>query len=190
VFVVLFEVRPKPECWADYLATAGVLRPELERIEGFIDNDRYSRERDPGWALSLSTWTDEKALIRWRTHAMHHEIGQVRGRQAIFDDYKLRVGEVTSDTHPSAGKAIKQLRFDQTEVGEFAELLLVNGSGPHAGLDGYRGIVDPEQWVTIKPLAGLQPDAEPGPRLRGIRVIREYGMRDRREAPQYFPAAQ
>jgi hypothetical protein len=27
-------------------------------------------------------------------------------------------------------------------------------------------------------------------RLRTIRVIRDYGMRDRREAPQYYPPAQ
>ena len=27
-----------------------------------------------------------------------------------------------------------------------------------------------------------------GIRVRHVRIIRDYGMRDRREAPQYFPA--
>ena len=44
--------------------------------------------------LSLSTWRDEKALIRWRTQATHHTQGQERGRFEIFADYHLRVGEV------------------------------------------------------------------------------------------------
>ena len=39
MFAVIFEVQPKPERWNDYLDTARMLRPELERIEGFIDNE-------------------------------------------------------------------------------------------------------------------------------------------------------
>jgi hypothetical protein len=41
VFAVIFEVYPKPDKWDDYLALAKILRPELEKIDGFVDNIRY-----------------------------------------------------------------------------------------------------------------------------------------------------
>ena len=69
MFAVIFEVEPKQERWTDYLDLAGMLRPELEKIDGFIDNERFTSLLDRGRVLSLSTWRDEKALIRWRTLA-------------------------------------------------------------------------------------------------------------------------
>src|SRR6266545_3361510 len=97
MFAVIFEVQPKPERWNDYLDTARMLRPELERIEGFIDNERFRSQRTEGRVLSLSTWQDEKALVRWRTQATHHTQGQEPGRAEIFADYHLRVGEIVAD---------------------------------------------------------------------------------------------
>src|SRR5690348_11103480 len=86
VFVVIFEVEPKPERWDDYLDLARHLRPKLEAIDGFIDNERYQSRRRQGRVLSLSTWRDEKALIRWRSQGEHHAV-QRRGRLEIFADY-------------------------------------------------------------------------------------------------------
>src|SRR6202011_965900 len=91
MFAVIFEVNPRPEQWDTYLGYAKALRPELERIDGFLDNERFSSMRRPGWLLSLSTWRDEKAVIRWRIFARHHEI-QERGRSEVFRGYHLRVG--------------------------------------------------------------------------------------------------
>jgi heme-degrading monooxygenase HmoA len=73
MFSVLFEVYPKTEKWDDYLGYAKLLRPELEKIDGFVDNIRYRSLTREGWILSLSGWRDEKALVRWRTQAMHTE---------------------------------------------------------------------------------------------------------------------
>jgi heme-degrading monooxygenase HmoA len=98
MFAVIFEVQPKKERWTDYLDLAGLLRPELKKIDGFIDNERFISLRDRGRVLSLSTWRDEKALIRWRTLAFHHD-AQEKGRSIIFEDYHLRVGELVADTH-------------------------------------------------------------------------------------------
>ena len=80
MFAVVFEVNPKPEQWDAYLGYAKSLRPELERIDGFIENERFSSLRRQGWLLSLSIWRDEKAVVRWRTSANHHEI-QHKGRK-------------------------------------------------------------------------------------------------------------
>jgi heme-degrading monooxygenase HmoA len=65
MFAVIFEVQPKAEKLKDYLDLAKFLKPKLEAIEGFIDNERFESKRTKGRVLSLSTWADEKAVIRW-----------------------------------------------------------------------------------------------------------------------------
>jgi hypothetical protein len=40
MFSVIFEVHPKPKQWDAYLGNAKMLRPELEKIDGFVDNIR------------------------------------------------------------------------------------------------------------------------------------------------------
>ena len=114
MFAVIFEVQPKPERRDEYLALAGLLKPVLERIDGFIDNERFASLRTPGRLLSLSTWRDEKSVVRWRTHAMHHSV-QEKGRLAVFADYHLRVGEIAADSDARA--LLAQQRLDETETG-------------------------------------------------------------------------
>src|SRR5215813_6799921 len=116
MFAVIFEVQPKRERWDDYLALAKQLKPKLEAIDGFIDNERFRSRRTEGRLLSLSTWRDEKAVVRWRTHGEHHGV-QEKGRFEVFGDYHLRVGEVTADSHPPLGLAVEQKRLDETAVG-------------------------------------------------------------------------
>jgi heme-degrading monooxygenase HmoA len=73
------------------LGYAKMLRPELEQIEGFVDNIRYRSLTRERWILSLSGWRDEKALVRWRTQATHHGV-QEKSRFDVLLDYHLRVG--------------------------------------------------------------------------------------------------
>lgn len=212
MFVVIFEVQPRKERWDDYLALAKQLKPKLEAVDGFIDNERFASTRTTGRLLSLSTWRDEKAVVRWRTHGEHHGV-QEKGRSEIFADYHLRVGEITDDTHPPHGARITQQRLDETEVGTAKSVTITettSDAGPdalpaHLGLDASaRGLVDHELFESIyapgkfllltswrdadaasawKPAAVSKP-----PRHRQIRIIRDYGMFDRREAPQFYPA--
>lgn len=206
MFVVIFEVQPKAERWDEYLATARLLRPDIEQIDGFLDNERYKSERTSGRVLSLSTWRDEKALVRWRTHATHHVQGQERGRFEIFADYHLRVGEVTLDVADGTVTAFAGQRFDATEVGS-ARFVTVTEVTPGASMvnppmPGSRDLVDQEwfesistagkrvllaSWATERGASTYAPGREAGVRHRQVRVIRDYSMRDRREAPQYFP---
>jgi len=74
MFAVIFEVHPAPGQWDNYLGHAKLLRPELEKIDGFVDNLRYRSLTREGWILSLSSWRDEKAVVRWRTRARHHDV--------------------------------------------------------------------------------------------------------------------
>jgi len=217
MFSVLFEVHPKPDQWDAYLGYAKMLRPELEQVDGFVDNIRYRSLNREGWILSLSNWRDEKSVVRWRTKMRHHEVQEL-GRGEVLMDYHLRVGQITEDTHIPEGYALREQRLDETEVGEGTTVTLVDAKRPAQ----WRETTNPADcagWLGLQPLHGFlswdifesvltpgdlvllvswkdQAAAEAfedsttmpeGARLRRVRVIRDYGMFDRREAPQYYP---
>jgi heme-degrading monooxygenase HmoA len=66
MFCVPFEVHPRPARFDAYLEHAQMLRPELVRMEGFVDDVRYRSRRRAGWLLSLSTWRDATAATTAR----------------------------------------------------------------------------------------------------------------------------
>jgi heme-degrading monooxygenase HmoA len=196
-----------------------MLRPELEQVDGFVDNIRYRSLTREGWILSLSTWRDEKSLVRWRTQMRHHQ-AQERGRSEIFADYHLRVGQVTRDTRLPDGHALQEQRLDQTEAGDGTTVTLIDAKRPAewvgqakpdevagwlgltmapglAGWDVFDAVLTPGDIVLLMSWHD-QAAAEAfeatmklpdGARFRRVRVIRDYGMFDRREAPQYYPDA-
>jgi heme-degrading monooxygenase HmoA len=217
MFSVIFEVQPKPDQWDAYLANAGMLRPDLLKIDGFVDNIRYRSLTRDGWLLSLSGWRDEKSVVRWRTTMSHHVVQQ-KGRNDIFLDYHLRVGQVTQDSRPPEGQVLQEQRLDETETGSATTIILIDASGAASanaaesaarlGLDTKaHGLVG---WdvldAVLTPGDGIlltswrtNADAEAfaarvklpdGGRLRRVRVVRDYGMFDRREAPQFYPAVE
>src|ERR1700740_1568654 len=117
MFSVIFEVHPKLEQCNSYLANAKMLRRELEKVDGFVDNIRYRSFTREGWILSLSGWRDEKSVVRWRTKVRHHD-AQAKGRSEILQNYHLRVGQVTKDNQLPPGHSLHEQRLDETEVGE------------------------------------------------------------------------
>ena len=218
MFSVLFEVHPRTERFDAYLGYAKLLKPELERVDGFVDNVRYRSLTREGWILSVSGWRDEKALVRWRTHAMHHGM-QAKGRDEIFRDYRLRVGQVIRDTRLPEGQRLREQRLDETEAGSGTTATLIDArrdpawvkeAGPQGvarwlGHDGaasalvswdvFDGVLAPGDVVllgTFREEAAAEafearvclPE---GARVRRVRIVRDYGMFDRREAPQYYP---
>jgi heme-degrading monooxygenase HmoA len=219
MFSVLFEVQPKPDRWDCYLEYAKLLKPELEQIDGFVDNIRYRSLTREGWLLSLSNWRDEKSLVRWRTQAKHHAVQQ-KGRAEVFRDYHLRVGQLTHDTGLPVGQFLREQRLDATEVGAATTVGLLDASRPAARIaasepvevaaglglraeaagliawDVFEAVLTPGAVIALLSWRD-QAAAEAferatglgaGVRLRRIRVVRDYGMFDRREAPQYYAA--
>lgn len=132
MFSVIFEVHPKQEKFDLYLDLAKGSKPILEGIDGFIDNERFESTRRRGWILSHSTWRDEKSVVRWRTVGKHHDTQQ-RGRDEVFQDYHLRVGEIVRDTAPPAGAAIGEQRLDETEIGR-AKFVTLTDVQPESGV--------------------------------------------------------
>jgi heme-degrading monooxygenase HmoA len=96
MIAVIFEVQPHPEHKQAYLDAAAVLRPHLEKIDGFISVERFESLSTPGKVLSLSFWRDEKAVKQWRTFEAHRKV-QAQGRESIFADYRLCVAQVVRD---------------------------------------------------------------------------------------------
>jgi len=79
----------------------------------FVDNERFSSLRRPGWLLSLFDMAGREGGDRWRSHAGHHEIQQ-KGRDEVFRDYHLRVGEILLDSQLPAGQGLPERRLDET----------------------------------------------------------------------------
>jgi len=96
MIAVIFEVIPAPGRKQEYLDLAAKLRPDLERLDGFISIERFASLADENKILSLSFWRDEDAVRRWRNFQGHRE-AQARGRAGVFADYRLRVASVVRD---------------------------------------------------------------------------------------------
>jgi len=96
MIAVIFEVRPKEGRAQDYFDLAAELRPELEKVDGFVSVERFQSLTDPAKYLSLSIWRDEAAARAWYGHA-GHRAAQERGKAEIFDDFRIRVAGVIRD---------------------------------------------------------------------------------------------
>ena len=220
MFNVIFEVQPRSGRSKAYLELAAHLKPLLETIDGFIDNERFASAGNADRILSLSTWRDEKALVRWRTHGEHHRV-QERGRGDVFEDYHLRVGEVMFDSEVASAAMLPQDRLDHTQVAGAKFISLTEVMPWSIDADGSTcrlierlapplrspDLVDHQvfeslynrgkicllmSWKTAKAAEEWSPPGLSGVktlRHRIDRVIRDYGMRERREAPQYYPEA-
>jgi heme-degrading monooxygenase HmoA len=96
VIAVIFEVWPAEGRANEYFDLAARLKPELEKIDGFISVERFQSLTSPGKYVSLSFWRDEDAVRRWREIESHRG-AQARGRGGMFADYRIRVASVMRD---------------------------------------------------------------------------------------------
>ncbi len=96
MIAVIFEVCPAEGQWDEYLNIAVDLKSELEKIAGFISVERFRSMTGSGKILSLSFWKDEESVALWRNTAMHRT-AQKKGRESVFDNYRLRVAAVQRD---------------------------------------------------------------------------------------------
>jgi hypothetical protein len=135
----------------------------------------------------------------------------------VFEDYHLQVGEIIADTEVRKGPVLREQRLDETEIGQAkpppiselwstsnaepasTDLAVDLGSPPLEVIDqeifesihnpgkqllaGWRDAVAADRW---------EPNsvASCGLHHSRVRVIRDCGMADRREAPQYYPLVQ
>ena len=183
---VIFQVEPDPERFDAYLGLAASLAPHLAGMRGFIENERFRSQRHPGRLVSLSLWEDEAAAIRWREDSFHRS-AQQKGRGGLLKGYRIRVGEIVGG--PMFGPA------------SASDLILLQSLASGGPGEPAARVVDQlaadghETFVNIRDPGHVLALIEAGHSLRGdgslpagitplrIRVLRDYGLTDRTEAP-------
>jgi quinol monooxygenase YgiN len=122
MFVVLIEAEPHKEQRDAYLAKANLLGRDLNEAPGFVDDIRYRSVTREGWILSLSDWRDEASIVGWHTRMRAAEAGW----SGILTDYRVRVGEITSDTSVTDGRKLTERRLDGSGAGNRTYVTLID----------------------------------------------------------------
>jgi heme-degrading monooxygenase HmoA len=216
---VIFEVLPNKENWDDYLDNAKMLRPELEQEEGFVDNIRYKSLTPEGWILSLSNWRDEKSHVCWRTRARHPEIQQKGCNEIVADyhlrvgqitaDNQVPAGYALTEqrldeTEVGEGTTVTLINVTPAEWRQTnnpydcAERLGLNPwAADGTSWDIFDAVLTPGDLILLiswKDAAAAQAYEDVSARndkarVRQVRIVRDYGKYDRREAPRYYADA-
>ena len=96
MIAVIFEVFPTASGKQEYLEIAEELKQHLSNIEGFISIERFQSLVNPDKILSLSFWETEESVANWR-NLEAHRIAQSKGREKLFENYRIRVGNIVRD---------------------------------------------------------------------------------------------
>nr|WP_189391338.1 antibiotic biosynthesis monooxygenase [Alcaligenes pakistanensis] len=96
MIVVLFELQAVEGQNQNYVDLVNKLTPMLESNEGFISVECFQSTVNPEKVMSVTTWHDEEAVIKWRNVDAHLS-AQAAGRNRIFKDYRVRVTSVIRD---------------------------------------------------------------------------------------------
>lgn len=172
---LFFDVQPKPGHMPHYFDHVARLKPVLARHEGLVFLDRYRPLDDTEALLSHQLWADEAAITAWRADATHR-VSQSAGRKVHFDGYRIRVGE---EVEPATGDA----------AGRFLLAAYGDAPVPLAGARSYESVTHAGRFVTLASHDRLSVAATAGAtcgaqEVRIFRILRDYTMTERAEAPQ------
>jgi heme-degrading monooxygenase HmoA len=201
---VFFEVTPRTGEESRYLDIAAGLRPELEASGGVLFLDRYKSLARPQTLLSHQIWADEASLVRWRTNGTHYT-AQTAGRRSVFEDYRLRIGPVIAEASEVAGviPQTEGIAYNDPLLQPERFVLIVRSRGkpvvPAGDGEAYESVYRPQEFAWVGAVADRPSGYEVLRRVAADDAVnaaqlclisRDYGLRDRREAPQYFPDVQ
>jgi heme-degrading monooxygenase HmoA len=194
MLALLFEVTPTADGYQKYLDIAAALRPALDQQEGFLFIERYRSLSRPGTILSHSLWRDEASLAAWRTLEVHHR-AQVAGRNSVFVDYRIRIAAVicarTAESGDWQTSRLSSYRDPGAQAPRYVVITTSTQASSGAGTESFESLSRPGQFLSLKEegalsVAKAQLDSVTIS-VRICEVERDYGMFDRREAPQYYP---
>lgn len=80
----------------EYLDFGVILQPMVEKIDGFISNERFQSVADPNKVLSLSFWKDEESIKQFRKLEVHR-LAEAKSRESIFKDYRVTIADISRD---------------------------------------------------------------------------------------------
>lgn len=200
---LFFEVEVKPERTEQYLTLAASLKPRLDEMGGCLFLDRFRSLSRQNLLLSYQIWQDEGAMTAWRVDAQHHKV-QTLGREKVFSDYRLRIGQVIHEAR-RGGDLWRPERLtpynDPARRKPTYVLVTESGSAklplrPDWPSDTFASVYREGRFAHLIELPDSQSGIPLSDRLladaateyvRIVEVIRDYGMHDRLEAPQYYP---
>lgn len=203
---LFFEVQTKPGHRDQYLDLAASLKPDLEAMGGCLFIDRFRSLSRENLLLSHQIWQDEGALTAWRAHARHHDV-QAIGRAKVFSDYRIRVAQVIHEAKPGQAVWRPERRTPYNDPARRKPTYILTAESKHSALpaetewrcEAFASVYRDEHFAHLIDLPDEQAGVEFGPRLfadptvqyfRVFEVMRDYGMFERAEAPQYYPPVQ
>jgi len=200
---LFFEVQTRPGHRDQYLGLAASLKPELEAMGGCLFIDRFRSLTQENLLLSHQIWQDEGALTAWRAHGHHHEV-QTIGREKVFSDYRIRVAQVIHEARPGRPAWQPERRTPYNDPARRPPTYVLVTESRSATLpvqtewrrDAFASVYREGQFAHLIDVPDPQAAIAFGDRLfadstteyiRVFEVMRDYGMYDRTEAPQYYP---
>jgi heme-degrading monooxygenase HmoA len=205
MFCLLFEVQIKEGFVERYLELAAALRPKLLAMGGCTFIDRFKSLTRQNLLLSYQIWRDESSLVAWRTEASHHGVQEI-GREEVFSDYRIRIGQViherksdrtdwrparlTAYNDPSRRPPTYVIATESHNAGPALRNSLAGDSFESVYRKGrYAHLFDVSDIPSASDLGTRMFDDQTVEYVRTLEIIRDYGMYDRAEAPQYYPPA-
>jgi len=199
-----FEIQIREGHLSRYMDLAAALKPALDDMGGCLFIDRFKSLTRENLVLSYQIWQDEGSMTAWRVDASHHRVQEI-GRERIFSDYRIRIAQVIHEARP--GKPIWQpeRRTPYNDPTRRRPTYVVATESKNADLpvptrwqrDSFESMYRPGYFVHLVDLPDDRSGLEFGTGLfadptteyfRIFEVMRDYGMYDRTEAPQYYPS--
>ena len=201
-----FEVQIKEGQIDRYLDLAASLKPSLEAMGGCLFIDRFKSLNRKNLLLSYQIWQDEGSMIAWRVDPKHHTV-QEAGRERVFDDYRIRIAQVLHEERPEKSAWRPERLSPYNDPKRRPPTFVVASESRNRELpvetswkcDVFESVYRPGIFAHLVDVPS--PDAGVGigrqlfadsttEYFRIFEVMRDYGMFNRGEAPQYYPPVQ
>jgi heme-degrading monooxygenase HmoA len=201
-----FEVETRVGHREQYLELAASLRPALDAMGGCLFIDRFQSLSRSNLLLSYQIWQDEGALTAWRVHARHHKVQEI-GRETVFSDYRIRIAQVIHEARPKQPVWQPERRTPYNDPARRPPTYVLAAESTSDKLpaqtewrhDAFASVYRQGQFAHLIDVPDPQAGIALGERLfadstteyvRIFEVMRDYGMYERVEAPQYYPPVQ
>ncbi|QOZ25618.1 antibiotic biosynthesis monooxygenase [Bradyrhizobium sp. CCBAU 51753] len=198
-----FEVEIKDGHIDRYMSLAASLKPALDAMGGCLFIERFRSLTRKNLLLSYQIWQDEGSMTAWRVDEGHHAV-QTIGREKVFSDYRIRIAQVIHEARPGGPIWQPERRTPYNDPTRRPATYVVasestNPDPPVATQwrrDSFASMYRDGRFAHLVDVPDVQSGLDFGAKLfadptteyfRVFEVMRDYGMYDRREAPQYYP---
>ena len=198
-----FEIQIKEGHINRYMDLAAALKPALTEMGDCLFIDRFKSLTRENLLLSYQIWQDEGSMTAWRVDRSHHRVQEL-GRESIFSDYRIRIAQVIHEARPGKPSSQPERRTPYNDPARRRPTYVIATESKNAELpvgtrwqrDSFASMYRPGYFAHLVDVPDERAGVEFGTRLfadptteyfRVFEVMRDYGMYDRTEAPQYYP---